>query len=317
MVKHSLIFLFCTVAVFGTESIVLYKSGGKKLMERQMNNPAYWSGSVFNKDLRFGYFERAFSLLTVNKDKGSLELYTPDAQKKFTLKKRYNAFTGKNAGDKKREGDLKTPIGIYTLTEKKKTVDPFYGPMAFVTSYPNLYDRIRGKSGDGIWVHGVPFTGSRDPFTKGCVAINNDDLLQLDKNINLSNTLLIIDSSLKQWVQPDVYSTILAQLYGWKSAWSENDLTGYLSFYAPDFRRADGMGLQQFKLYKERIFAKQENKTISFDDINIIPYPGETRNLFWITYHQVYESDTHRFEGEKALLVRLNKDRTISIVTED
>lgn len=306
-----------TTMLLAADMLMLYKSGGKKLLEKEMNTPSYWTSSLFNKDLRFGYFERAFSLLTVSKEKGSLELYTPNARQQFSLKKRYSAFTGKNGGDKYVEGDLKTPIGIYTLTEKKKTVDPFYGPMAFVTSYPNLYDRIRGKSGDGIWVHGVPLNGSRDPFTKGCIAINNNDLLQLDKSINPSNTLLIIDSSLKQWGNPSAYSTILASLYQWKSAWTYNDLNTYLSFYDSSFRRSDGMNFNQFKSYKERIFSKDESKSIIFNDINIIPYPGEKRNLFWVTFNQIYISESHRYEGEKSLLIRFNSDQSISILTEE
>lgn len=306
-----------TTMLLAADMLMLYKSGGKKLLEKEMNTPSYWTSSLFNKDLRFGYFERAFSLLTVSKEKGSLELYTPNARQQFSLKKRYSAFTGKNGGDKYIEGDLKTPIGIYTLTEKKKTVDPFYGPMAFVTSYPNLYDRIRGKSGDGIWVHGVPLNGSRDPFTKGCIAINNNDLLQLDKSINPSNTLLIIDSSLKQWGNPSAYSAILASLYQWKSAWTYNDLNTYLSFYDSSFRRSDGMNFNQFKSYKERIFSKDESKSIIFNDINIIPYPGEKRNLFWVTFNQIYISESHRYEGEKSLLIRFNSDQSISILTEE
>lgn len=317
MVKTLFILIVSTPLLFSNDSIILYKSGGKKLFEKEMNNPSYWAGTLFNKDLRFGYFERAFSLLTVSKDKGSLELYTPNARQQFALKKRYSAFTGKNGGDKNVEGDLKTPIGIYTLTEKKKTVDPFYGPMAFVTSYPNLYDRIRGKSGDGIWVHGVPLSGSRDPFTKGCIAINNNDLLQLDKSINPSNTLLIIDSTLKPVAKPTAYSAILASLYRWKSAWIDNDLDTYLSFYDAAFRRYDGMNLNQFKSYKERIFSKDESKTITFSDINIIPYPGEKQNLFWVTFNQLYLSESHRYEGDKALLVRLNNDQSVSILTEE
>lgn len=317
MVKTLFILIVSTPLLFSNDSIILYKSGGKKLFEKEMNNPSYWAGTLFNKDLRFGYFERAFSLLTVSKDKGSLELYTPNARQQFSLKKRYSAFTGKNGGDKNVEGDLKTPIGIYTLTEKKKTVDPFYGPMAFVTSYPNLYDRIRGKSGDGIWVHGVPLSGSRDPFTKGCIAINNNDLLQLDKSINPSNTLLIIDSTLKPVAKPTAYSAILASLYRWKSAWINNDLETYLSFYDSSFRRYDGMNLNQFKSYKERIFSKDESKTITFSDINIIPYPGEKQNLFWVTFNQLYLSESHRYEGDKALLVRLNNDQSVSILTEE
>lgn len=317
MVKKIFISLLLGTTLFSSDGIMLYKSGGKKLFDTQMNNPSYWAGSLFNKDLRFGYFERTFSLLACSKDKGVLELYTPDSQKHFSLKKRFSAFTGKNAGDKAVAGDLKTPIGIYTLVEKKRQVDPFYGPMAFVTSYPNLYDRIRGKNGAGIWVHGVPLSGTRDPFTKGCIAINNSDLIQLDQTINPSNTLLIIDSSLKQAVSPATYSAILAGLYQWKYAWTYNDLEMYLSSYDPSFKRYDGMNFSQFKAYKERIFTKNEDKSIMLDHLNIIPYPGEKRNLFWVTFNQLYISDSHKFEGEKSLLVRLNPNQSISILTEE
>jgi murein L,D-transpeptidase YafK len=317
MVKVLVVLFVSTTLLFSTDSFMLYKSGGKKLFEKEMTNPSYWAGSIFNKDLRFGYFERVFSLLTVSKEKGSLELYTPNSRQQFSLKKRYGAFTGKNDGDKYFAGDLKTPIGIYTLIEKKKTVDPFYGPMAFVTSYPNFYDRIRGKSGDGIWVHGVPLNGSRDPFTKGCIAINNNDLLQLDKNINPSSTLLIIDSSLKQSTNPTSYSTILAALYQWKSAWTDNDIDTYLSFYDSSFKRSDGMNFNQFKSYKERIFSKNESKNIIFNDINILPYPGEIRNLFLVTFNQEYGSESYQFKGGKSLLVRLNNNQSISILTEE
>ncbi len=77
------------------------------------------------------------------------------------------------------------------------------------------------------------------------------------------------------------------------------------------------MSFNQFKSYKERIFTKNENKNISFDEINIIPYPGETRNLFLVTFYQVYSSDSYQSKGNKSLLVQVNKDQAISIITED
>ncbi|MDP3291069.1 MAG: hypothetical protein Q8M43_03470, partial [Sulfuricurvum sp.] len=83
------------------------------------------------------------------------------------------------------------------------------------------------------------------------------------------------------------------------------------------FKRYDGMGLTQFKSYKERIFSKNEIKTITLDRLNIIPYPRDKRNLFWVTFNQLYVSDSHRFEGEKSLLVRLNANQSISILTEE
>jgi murein L,D-transpeptidase YafK len=318
MVKVLFLFFFSITSLSSSEVITLYKSGGKKLFDQQMHSSSYWSGSVFNKDLRFGYFEKSYSLLTCSKEKGVLELYTPDAQQRFSLKKRYGAFTGKKMGDKSVEGDLKTPIGIYKLVEKKKRVDPFYGPMAFVTSYPNLYDKIRGKNGDGIWVHGVPLSGTRDPFTRGCIAIDNNDLIQLDQSIQPSNTLLIIDDNLKLGNSPkNAYSAILAGLHQWKYAWTYNDFETYISLYDSSFKRSDGMSLTQFKSYKERIFNKNEDKTIVLENVNIIPYPGEKRNLFWVTFNQLYQSVSHRFKGEKSLLVRLNSNQSISIITEE
>jgi murein L,D-transpeptidase YafK len=317
MVKFLFFSALTATMLSGSEVVTLYKSGGKKLFDTRLHRPAFWSSSLMNQDLRFGYFDRAVSLLQVNKEKGSLELYAPDAKKRYSLKKRYSAFTGKNPGDKRVEGDLKTPVGIYKLTEKKKNVDPFYGPLALVTSYPNLYDRIRGKTGDGIWVHGVPISGTRDPFTRGCIAIDNNDLVQLDQNINHTETLLIIDNQLKPSVSPSEYSAILAGLHRWKHAWTYNDIDSYLSMYDPAFKRYDGMGFAPFKSYKERIFAKNEAKTIDFDRLSIIPYPGEKKNLFWVTYLQNYTSDSHRFRGEKSLLLRLNADQSISILTEE
>ncbi len=317
MVKTAVLCLVFSGSLLAEEVITLYKSGGKKLIEKEAHHLSYWSTLLLEKDLRFGYFERTLSLLTCSKEKGSLELYAPDAQKRLSLKKRYNAFTGKNAGDKMVEGDLKTPIGVYTLTEKKKRVDPFYGPMAFVTSYPNLYDRVRGKNGSGIWVHGVPTNGTRDAFTRGCIAINNDDLIQLDQNINPSNTLLIIDSAPKKPIDSASYSAILAGLYQWKYAWTYNDLDTYLSFYDPSFVRYDGMTFNRFKSYKARIFAKDETKTITFNNLNIIPYPGVKTNVFMVTFDQVYVSDSYRHEGAKSLLIALNGDKTISILTEE
>ncbi|CAI6147276.1 MAG: hypothetical protein SPLUMA1_SPLUMAMAG1_01934 [uncultured Sulfurimonas sp.] len=62
------------------------------------------------------------------------------------------------ACDKIREGDLRTPIGVYKLVKKLSKVDSFYGPLAFATSYPNSYDKYLGKNGSGIWIHGLPLT---------------------------------------------------------------------------------------------------------------------------------------------------------------
>jgi murein L,D-transpeptidase YafK len=321
MVKKIIAFVAFGCTLFSSDVMSLYKSGGMKAIEKEIDrglgDASYWMDILADQDLRFGYFESTDTLLACNKEKSTLELYTRDTQKHFVLLKRFSAFTGKYDGDKMTEGDRRTPIGIYALTQKKSNVDPFYGPMAFVTSYPNLYDRIRGKNGSGIWIHGVPEQGERNEFTKGCIVINNSDLVHLDHTINPATTVLIIDSQIQPKHDLSPYSTIMGELYRWRYAWMYNDLNTYLSFYGPSFKRFDGMDLNQFKLYKQQIFARNESKSIVLKNIQILPYPGEQSNLYLITFEELYQADTHRFNGTKTLMVTLNVDKSISILSEE
>ncbi len=319
MVKKLLLLPLFITSLFSADVMELYRSGGmraiQKEIDRGITDPAYWQSKLAQKDLRFGYYEGTNTLLICGKDHSSLNLYQKDKNDRFTLLKSIPAFTGKYDGDKVNEGDRRTPIGVYTITQKLNTVDPFYGPMAFVTSYPNLYDRIRGKNGSGIWIHGVPENGDRDSFTKGCIAINNNELTGLDKSIDYKNTLLLIDSKLREH-PASPYATIISQLYQWRYTWKYNDFQNYLSFYDTTFVRYDGMEYYDFKNYKQRIFDKKESKEILFSNLNIIPYPGERANLFMVTFDEVYTSEKHNFTGQKSLMILLNNDHSISILSE-
>ncbi len=322
MVKKIVLLLLLSSVLFGGEVFDLYRSGGMAAIQKEIDagfgTTDFWKAQLVKKDLQFGYFETTKSLLICEKEKSLLALYQKEEKKgkeQFVKSKSIPAFTGKFQGDKVNEGDKKTPIGIYSLTEKLSTVDPFYGPMAFVTSYPNLYDRIRNKKGDGIWIHGVPISGERDSFTKGCIAIDNDELTNLDQKINPNNTLLLIDSKLKE-NQKIPYDEILAKLYQWRHAWKYNDFNTYLSFYDTTFVRYDGMEYFDFKTYKQRIFDRKESKEIVFFNLNIIPYPGDRSNLFMVTFDETYTSDKHNFTGQKTLMLLLNTDHSISILSE-
>jgi murein L,D-transpeptidase YafK len=271
-----------------------------------------------DKDTKFGYIEAYSNVLACDKSKSALDFYSVDQNKSFKFKKTYSAFTGKFKGDKIKEGDLRTPIGIYQIVQKlsKETkLDPFYGPLAFVTSYPNVYDTYRGKNGSGIWIHGLP-SQDRDEFTRGCIAINNSSIECLDNNIDISKTLLIInDSAIKTDVSKEILTSILAQLYAWRYAWIYDDIDSYLSFYSPDFVRFDGMDIKQFTSYKSRIFKKAEKKSIIFNDINVLPYPNSA-SIYQITFQEYYRSESFQFSGEKTLVVEFDKNRKIRILTE-
>jgi murein L,D-transpeptidase YafK len=298
-----------------------YRKNGISNIEKEMDyalmQKKYWDDLLKDEDTSFGYIKSYKNILICDKNKSTLNLYSLDDNKKYKFKKEYSAYTGKFKGDKYKEGDLKTPIGIYNLTKKLEKVDNFYGPMAFVTSYPNTYDKYRGRGGHGIWIHGLPTNKQkRDKFTKGCIAINNTNIECLDKNIDINKTLLIINtSSSEETLEKTTLAKILAQLYEWRYAWKYNYINTYLSFYDKNFVKHDGMSYEKFLNYKKRVFNRIEKRTIIFNDINVIRYPN-TIDTFQITFKEFYKSDTFKFTGNKVLIVKLDQSAKFKILTE-
>lgn len=318
--KIILILFILSFSLNANSVLTKYRQTGAIALEKQLDldlsKSEYWDDYLKDIDTSFGYIESYSSILTCDKKKSTLSIYKLNENNKFSLLKKHNAFTGKRDGDKQKEGDLKTPVGLYKITKKISKLDSFYGPLALVTSYPNIFDKFKGKNGSGIWIHGLPIDQKRDEYTKGCIAIDNENIKCLDRNIDIDTTMLIISpSKTKQNISKDTLSQILSGLYKWRYSWLYNKTQDYLSFYSPDFVREDGMKYKRFKQYKTRIFKKKEKKKIIFNNINVIPYPN-TKDTFQITFKEFYTSSSFQFEGNKILMVKIDKDNSFKIFTE-
>jgi len=276
----------------------------------------YWRKYLDSVDTKIGFFEKDIEILLANKSKKELKLFSYKNSKLHPVTK-YSSIFGKNGGEKTKEGDLKTPNGSYMLTSKLIKVDPFYGPFAFVTSYPNLYDRSKGKGGHGIWVHGFPMNKQvRETNTKGCVALDNNLLVDLDKRINHKKTIIIInETDIMQPSKSDL-AIILSNMYKWKRAWERSDINEYLSFYDKDFLRFDGMNLTNFSKYKQLIFSRKEQKIITFKEFIITPNPTVSgENIYRVGFYETYIASSHKFNGYKEIFVKVEKNK-MKIVTE-
>jgi murein L,D-transpeptidase YafK len=174
MKKVLFLFMFFMISLYGDEILDIYRKNGMKdieqVLDEKLAQSEYWERLFKKSDLKFGYIQRYKYILVANKAKSTLDVFKKDTNRKFKLLNQYNVFTGKNKGDKQNEGDLRTPVGIYKLIKKISKIDSFYGPMAFVTSYPNLYDRYQGKNGHAIWLHGLPLHEKTQQWTKACRA---------------------------------------------------------------------------------------------------------------------------------------------------
>ncbi|RYA23670.1 L,D-transpeptidase family protein [Malaciobacter marinus] len=312
------LFAFCVTFLFA-DLIDVYRTQGidavKEKLEKQLQEKSYWNNFLEKKDVTYGYYESTKFLILV--EKGTKELKVlKNVNNLFSQVVQDDVIVGEKSGDKQVEGDLKTPEGVYELTSKLTKLDSFYGPLALVTSYPNTFDKAMNKKGHGIWIHGMPLDEKREEFTQGCIALDNPNLMNLDKNISLNDALVLISEAKIEKVKKDDISSILSFIYKWKDAWRKSDIERYLSFYSNDFKRYDGLGLDGFSQYKKRIFSRKEDKTIIFSNINIIPYPNSlNKKMYKVLMDEKYRTRNHKFDGKKELFIEL-KDNTIKILTE-
>ena len=159
---------------------------------------------------------------------------------------------GKNGFEKDREGDQRTPLGVYHVTASmgREKLTDFYGPGAFPLNYPNEWDKRLKKNGSGIWIHGTPSTTySRPPrASDGCVVLTNDDFANLSKFVEPGVTPIVIVPTV-HWQSPPQwhefrlsFTTALGQ---WKTDWESLRIDGYLAHYSAKFE-AEGKDINDW-----------------------------------------------------------------------
>lgn len=289
-----------------------YLHGGlenvEKLVENDLSKKEFWIQNLKDQNLQFGYFQnpKFENFIIVNKSIPKIEVYDKNHSQIISA----NAVIGEASGDKMFEGDLKTPLGVYSFTKRIQHVDPFYGPLAIVTNYPNFYDKMHKKTGSGIWLHGFPLNEPFKNKTEGCVAVENELLLKIDRFINYKKSLLITTDDGNVTTNVDEIATIMSFIYKWRNAWKYDKYETYLSFYDPQFQWYNKMNKEKFAKYKKNIFAIANDKEIDFSDFQIVPYPTSLykQKVFQVKMHQKYRASNHRSRGIKTLFIKLAQD---------
>jgi len=317
-----LIVWISSLSLFSDEDLAtVYRKEGmspiEKLLDRRLSTTTYWKTELKSHDSIFGYFDNPTDLLICDKSTKKLKLYRVNGH--FRLLQKSSIVVGKLPGDKEREGDMRTPIGVYHIVEKIQNPDPIYGPLAFVTDYPNRFDRIRGKNGHGIWLHGFPKNCKDKNATKGCIAVHNDSLVALDKKMDWHKALLIIsDKPLKQ-IDSNRLSRLLAFIFQWRYDWKYNDFHRYISHYSRAMVFKTDKDYNYFVNYKRRVFKRNEKlkKQIRIEDLKVVPQPNSTgKKLWYVSFHEIYKSPTYRYEGPKELIIEEVHPDRFQIVVE-
>lgn len=111
-------------------------------------------------------------LIRIFKEESVLEVWKRTASGQFRLLKTYEicAYSG-DLGPKFREGDRQSPEGIYTVTPGLMNPNSNYH-LAFNTGFPNKFDRINGRTGSHLMVHG-------DCSSVGCYAMTDQGISEI------------------------------------------------------------------------------------------------------------------------------------------
>jgi murein L,D-transpeptidase YafK len=207
----------------------------------------------------------------------------------------YYISSGKNGALKAREGDEKTPIGVYHVTESlpRQKLSDFYGSGAFPINYPNEWDRIQGRNGHGIWLHGTPSdTYSRPPrSSNGCVVLANADLDALARNLQIGLTPVIISEDV-EWLSLDDWASerqaFRKQLEQWRADWESLDTERYLSHYSRKFS-ADDLDFEGWSRHKRLVNGAKSWIKVELSRVSMFRNPGK-EELVVVTFDQEYRS---------------------------
>ena len=232
--------------------------------------------------------------IVIDTQKARLYLYQNDNGRPRFVADYYISY-GKLGAGKMKEGDKRTPTGVYHVTSSLSTkkLGDFYGSGAFPINYPNEWDKRQGRNGYGIWLHGTPSdTYSRPPkASDGCVVLSNADLNALAKNLQIGLTPVIISNSI-EWLSHDDWQNertgLNKKIEEWRADWESRDVSRYLKHYSTKFRTKE-QTLEQFAQQKRQVNAGKEWVKVKLSNVSMFRDPKD--ELVVVTFEQDYQSN--------------------------
>lgn len=205
----------------------------------------------------------------------------------------YYISQGKFGVHKVREGDQKTPVGIYYITSRLSgaRLPDFYGSGALPINYPNEWDKINGRSGSGIWLHGTPSDSySRPPLSSdGCVVLTNPDLYRLSNSVEVGKTPVVISESIEfvnkaKWQSDRNFALRLTD--NWRRDLESLAPQRILANYSRLFRSDHGENLDTWFAKHQQSLASVRKLSITLRDITFFLYPGRGGDMLVSTFTQ-------------------------------
>lgn len=285
------------------------RAGGVRsvLQVAQPFSPGAWHANITASDAS------PSSLIAVDKKQQALFLF--ERHSPLRPVNTFTCTTGQNVGDKLVEGDLKTPEGVYFVVGKVENGLDYekYGYEAYILNYPNPVDKLRRKTGYGIWIHGrgVPIAPN---LTEGCVSLNNTDIAMLGKTLVPGTPVALAEgvSFAPQAPADDIAAIreLYRRTYGWANAWSAKSGKFFEYYDADAYSIAQGENFASFRAQKERVFKHVKRLDVTVKNVQALQGPG-----YWVTwFEQDYRASNLSAKGVRRLYWQKNRQGELRIV---
>ncbi|PPC79293.1 hypothetical protein C4K68_00890 [Pokkaliibacter plantistimulans] len=224
---------------------------------------------------------------------------------------------GQQDGDKQSEGDLKTPEGVYRIEKfiPDSQLAPVYGSGAFPLDYPNPLDRIEGRNGSGIWLHGRDDNDPSKVATRGCVAFQNKEIRELEPVLKPGTNIII--SPKTEFMTPAAYearkTSLFKQLDAFFKDWNNADITSLAKILHPTFHDANGLNRDAWVARKKTLAAAYPERDIKIS--NIYAFKEDGKQVVF-DFNQTYCAANLFSYDHKRLFFKPDGDK-LSLVAED
>ncbi|HYD78273.1 MAG TPA: L,D-transpeptidase family protein [Paucimonas sp.] len=213
----------------------------------------------------------------------------------------YYVSQGKYGVNKVKAGDQRTPIGVYYITSRLPgaRLPDFYGTGALPLNYPNEWDKLNGRSGSGIWLHGTPSDSySRPPLSSdGCVVLTNPDLNKLYNSVEPGKTPVVISDRV-EFVNKTKWNndrSVAAKVVDeWRRDFESMNMPKLLENYSNRFKSERGDDVVSWVARQQKPYKGIRNLTISLRDMTLFLYPGRD-DLIVSTFTE--EATAGKFRG--------------------
>lgn len=233
-------------------------------------------------------------------DKESQQLHILAKHSPLSIAATFQCTTGQAQGDKQIQDDLKTPEGVYFVGHKLTSLDyDEYGGIAYTLNYPNPVDRLRKKTGYGIWIHSKGHQIVPNE-TRGCIALNLDDLTLIGDSLTFGYPVAVadtVDTKITNDLQhAAIAENLTKQTKAWANLWSSRSQEMF-NLYDGDSYSLATESFDGFKANKKALFNQLPWIHTVITDLKMLPGPG-----YWVTwFNQFYRAPNMTTEGVRRL----------------